>query len=766
MPDVRSLPIRVPLLAGEAIDSWLEALAARHRVCWGDMLDAVGLAQPASATTGWIACPTPQEVATLAATTGVDPDTVKAAALARYQVRALRIDPSTRTLDKTFPWSPPSCSRFCPQCLAETGGRWQLVWRLGWSFACLRHHRLLADTCPACQQRQRRRPLAGIAVPAPAHCASPLPGSVGRAPARCGADLTEAETLLLGAGHPSLDAQQTIYDIIDTGVAEFGVYAALPQLAQAALTDVRVIAHRVLTHATTAPLAGAVPDSLFATCSQVSARTRSRNPSRAAPATTAVAAGIAVTAAVAVLGASDAHRGGDALRWLIDAARANGTKTNATVMGRAPASPVLDGIQLAALAPSMGPADQLRYRIADTMPRRPETTTARASRLVRSLPTMLWPQWSLRLAVPGPQQRQLRPAVSAALLLTGTNLPLEKACTLLGGLVESHQVIRILGLLADSNQWQALRQALTLMADHLTNNSAPIDYQRRRHLDYTDLLPDTTWQRICRGMGTPAISTLATAKRVRCFLFERLSGLPADTSPAAIDTCHFRIRTADLVRHLTPELTHALREHAREFLAARGIHDEPPTWKPPTHLLDGLPLPADDPARLDTDRLHRLIRHEGRSLGEAAQILGTTRDTVRHLLEIRPAPATTRPTKNTAYLTAKTALPPDKLAELYLRQRINTADIAEQVSVPDKVIARLARDYGIPLRKPGQQITTSIDPDWLHEQYITLGRPLTDLARQTGTSWSTMASWAHRHNIPLRRRAHNAQPQEVPSHRD
>jgi len=119
-------------------------------------------------------------------------------------------------------------SRIDAAHLAETGGRWQLAWRLGWSFACLHHHQLLADTCPACRGRQRRRPLPGVAVPTPSRCASPLPGSVGRAPTRCGADLTASDTLRLDVGHPCLDAQQAIYDIIDTGVAEFGVYALSP----------------------------------------------------------------------------------------------------------------------------------------------------------------------------------------------------------------------------------------------------------------------------------------------------------------------------------------------------------------------------------------------------------------------------------------------------------------------------------------------------------------------------------------------------------
>jgi hypothetical protein len=45
----------------------------------------------------------------------------------------------------------------CPECIRESDGRWQLSWRLGWSFACVQHNRLLADACPTCGKYQRRQ---------------------------------------------------------------------------------------------------------------------------------------------------------------------------------------------------------------------------------------------------------------------------------------------------------------------------------------------------------------------------------------------------------------------------------------------------------------------------------------------------------------------------------------------------------------------------------------------------------------------------------
>ncbi|MGX5825816.1 TniQ family protein, partial [Salmonella enterica] len=73
-----------------------------------------------------------------------------------------------------WPWGNGRRSRYCPDCLAESGGRWQLHWRLGCVFACTEHRCLLADTCPYCGtfQRPRRRP-SGVLVPSPGRCPHP-----------------------------------------------------------------------------------------------------------------------------------------------------------------------------------------------------------------------------------------------------------------------------------------------------------------------------------------------------------------------------------------------------------------------------------------------------------------------------------------------------------------------------------------------------------------------------------------------------------------
>lgn len=209
MTSVRTMPIRVSPIPGEAIDSWLEVLAHRTHTAWADLLSAVGLDAPNSAAnSGWVVQILPGESAAISAATGLAGPMLDTMTLARYAHTALRIDPATRSVSRAFPWSRAGASRYCPYCLADTDGRWQLAWRLAWSFACLEHHCLLADTCPQCGRAQRYRGLAGHIVPMPGHCANPATNG-GRARARCNADLTNAVAHFRD-DHPVLTAQRVV----------------------------------------------------------------------------------------------------------------------------------------------------------------------------------------------------------------------------------------------------------------------------------------------------------------------------------------------------------------------------------------------------------------------------------------------------------------------------------------------------------------------------------------------------------------------------
>lgn len=82
----RTLPIYLAALPGEALDSWLEALAHRTHTRPGDLQDAVGLAGPdrAAVGTGGVAMLDAAAMTRIATATGVPRTQLEPMTLARY----------------------------------------------------------------------------------------------------------------------------------------------------------------------------------------------------------------------------------------------------------------------------------------------------------------------------------------------------------------------------------------------------------------------------------------------------------------------------------------------------------------------------------------------------------------------------------------------------------------------------------------------------------------------------------------------------------
>ena len=304
-------------------------------------------------------------------------------------------------------------------------------------------------------------------------------------------------------------------------------------------------------------------------------------PGLAAPVHAATAV-VGVTAALSILGATDIASAGDALRWLFTGARNRGLSVNATTIGWGKGtSQILTGAQLTALGPLLSPGDQLRYRIGTPLPRRPQAGSGRGDRLAERIPTMLWPEWSLRFAIPDCQQRQLRGALSMALLFVDTRLRLRDASDQLLSPVPEQSVLRVLRLLRQCGHWEHVRKALIRLADYLNTTATPIDYRRRRDLDYSGLLEPSQWRQICRDTSTHG-GTAARARIARCYLYERLSGMPVSAAPFAHGDTEAHNNAADFPRRLTPELSSALLRTRKTSWSARasatnrsnGIHQQ------------------------------------------------------------------------------------------------------------------------------------------------------------------------------------------------
>jgi transposase-like protein len=288
---------------------------------------------------------------------------------------------------------------------------------------------------------------------------------------------------------------------------------------------------------------------------------------------------------------------------------------------------------------------------------------------------------------------------------------------------------QILQLLAADPHWPQILTGITRISEYLDTHSAPIDYQRRRELCYADLLPDDTWSLLCRPTGTP--TGIREAAVARSVLFERISGLPANRATFAVDSDAFRASVASFPAYLTPELAAGLHEAAQTFLDHYGAGDEPVSWHPPLSLLSGLELPGPDLSRV-----------------EITEVPGTAVAAARYLPEEHPAPVSPR-ARGPVRAGTRMALPQHELTELYFNQRLSLHEIGRRVGVSSHTVSRLAREYGISLRK-GRRPRTVIDRAWLYEQYITRRRNFSDLGRETGMSATTMKRWAYSLGIPIR----------------
>ncbi|WP_406362887.1 TniQ family protein [Streptomyces sp. NBC_01579] len=763
-----TFPIRVRPLPGEALDSWLEALAFRLHTQVGDVLAGLGVGTAEDQTAGTVSTETltrrltPTQATAISRTTEVPAATLHTMTLAHYDGQALALGPRTALAASTR-WGNSTGYRFCPDCLIESSGRWQLNWRLGWTFACIKHSRLLADRCPQCHRPVRARPAAGQEIPRPGHCPNTLrKGHADARPGRCDADLTRQVTPKLDYGHPALHAQRLVDAMVESGTADFGPYAEHPQRSLVALADLRAVVGQIFVHAPRTQLAERLPVDLPLTAEEVNTLLTYadsevlKRRGMLAPNSAAITA-VGVTLAAEILTQPDIQQAGAALRWTI------GTGAGPQDwQGRSPLGPwgkatteTLRSVQLAAAGPRLRAVEQLRHRTIATRPG--VQPSSRIRERLRSLPTAFWPELALPLVPPLQHQHRIsRPALSCFVGLVGSLHSATAVAGLLGNGTTGFMASRMLAHLHDHQQWPDIQTALLRIAEYLDANPSPIDYERRRSIDYTGLLSDAQWTDIAREIGRQRGSG-ALARLFRKFLFVRISGLPSALAPSTCAPANISARSQHAMRYrrLTPVLLAHLDHAAEEFLQRHGVSAEPVAWHPPAELLHGLALPGHSPSEIDIATLHRLIRESGMTATDAARHLGTTLDVVRCILDQHPAPdpsaGTSRPSPVSDPVRA--ALGPAEFADLYLNKRMSLEAIGALHGVKPDVIRGIAEEYEIPIRTPKEyRHRQELTWEWLHEQYVELGRTLDDIADETGMTRSNVAKRLKIAGIPLRPR--------------
>lgn len=105
MTAIRTLPLHLDPIRGEALDSWLAALAHRSHTAWADMLTAAGLgtAGPAVARGSWLLQIDGHHLEELAAAVGIDTAVITSMTLSRYDGTALDIGRNPIHRTRRFP---------------------------------------------------------------------------------------------------------------------------------------------------------------------------------------------------------------------------------------------------------------------------------------------------------------------------------------------------------------------------------------------------------------------------------------------------------------------------------------------------------------------------------------------------------------------------------------------------------------------------------------------------------------------------------------
>jgi hypothetical protein len=735
-----AIPVRLPPLPGEALDSWLESYAHRLHVTVLDIFDFAGMdwdrvngVQRTSKP--WLHQLDAPDLAALSAATGVPAATLAGMTLARYQGTGLAevtAPPGMRRTPRW--WRQLTGSRYCPRCLAANGGRWMLAWRIPWTFACTGCQVLLSDTCPDCGRRhqrtragQPRQPgccdLTGLPLP-PWH--PPRGGT-----ATCTSNPAGTPAVELPAGGHVLAAQQHVNALIAALLAARGQPAETAAL-QRHLDDAHAIARAAISAAngTAAPLAAAAavlheigeppgPGTVGALAS------RGGPPRQLSPVTA-----FGVTIADIMLHGRGDDPDPSIAAWLAanGASRRNTSGPADVLASWDRASPALRAALARPLASRLDTFHQLRYRAVAGPARIPRPGQARS--LAAALPTLIWPGWALRLMPPeGFRFLPYRAGLSMMLAIAVTGAEdCATAQDLIGlnpfnpsGLATFSARLREHGIL------EPVTAAICQLARRLEEDGASIDYARRRRLPRLAQAPldVTAWHRqryLLNGASRPAAPAGEYFARLR--LIELLTGTHPRYLPGQLRLLANRGQQySNFILTMPEQLDFCLRRQARALLSKASIR-EPVTWEPPSDWVTGIPWPGPDPDSISPGDLHPLIRARLPASAIAAR-LSATADHVLLAAERNPAPRF--PAGSPAPSSGPRPPAGSQLPELAGRE--------------DRM-RKTARSTGRSKR--------ATDPLWLREQYQARQRSLKDIAAETGIPVEDLSAAARIAGIPVR----------------
>lgn len=729
MTETRVLPLRMPILPGEGVDSWLEALSRRNGLTFSAFLRVLGL-PPHSLTRPLVTDLPTGSLRALEARTGLPPG---------------RLDRAV--IDPGFPFGPrrQRRCRFCPQCLAEREGRWLLKWWLPWVFACTTHKALLHDTCPGCGKGTRVR------LPGHIHRYPSAACTVGsRLASVCGTDLTSAELMPLASDHLLLAAQRRI-DVLLTDTATITARTILVDLNHCTSW----LMHTIDDH-DVAPM-GATIQRLWQ-----HRPLAMRTPADRVKPLGAAVNGIIAHTALPFLDTDDAFAV-QAVRLL----RARHDTPNKVIPRGMTAeqwsqlSPPAQRRFLHASDHTMGALDRVRFSSSTSRARVPEPADQRATARIRHVPQLLWPNWTVRLMPrEGTQENLFRGIAAALLLLPGEpDLRARGVTDRLGPHLPNAMTVTLQRALKSGHP--AVLSALCNLAHYLDDHGSPIDYERRRRLIPAPPITPDEWRELCFRTGTQPGEQLnsKTSQAPRYlnaqrYLNQLLTGadLTDPRHPLALQSVSDRSRYFAFPSSLTLAQRDALHHHAVGILHDLNI-DEPLTWEPPQECADGLDLPGQRLDDLDLEEVRRIVITEQRAPREAARELDTTLTHIRFALEHVPREPRVWSRRSSVgswrlRQQAKSVFTADFLQREYIDNGKPLRDIARETGIPRPLAVAHARALGIPVRRTRKPFP--IDPAWLREQYLTHKRSTHDIAEELGTKDETVRRRLKHLKIPSR----------------
>lgn len=753
--DLRTLPIRLVPLPGEALDSWLEALAHRSMVDIREILMSLGLhRRHGDAIPDHTLFLQQREAEQAAAVSGVPVDLLHTMTLRQYDGYAVVFHTERRSVNRMQLWGR-SGSRFCPECLREQDGRWQVRWRLPWSFACVRHQTLLAHACHVCGRRTRYGRVTLYRALPPHQCST----SLERSGPFCQADLTLTPTSLIPDGSPVLAAQKWINGLLSQIESRSpGIGPAL----RLAFNDLRALAGWTLRAARPGDFQD-LGHHIEQACQEYS------GDGQFSPASAAVTAG-ALTRAVPFLQHGSSPDNIAAIRSLIER---DGERLDLMPPGdihkrwKAHSSG-LQQLIWRAMDPRLDTVERLRYRSCTSRPCPPQKDAPHVDARVARIPQLLWRGWTAGLMPPTGVRHadKFRAALSVALLLPGWS---KRRFDPLIGMLHRHRQLDIHYTLAELTRQghDSVFAALCEIAEYLDTHRVPIDYERRRRLVGRGLLSADAWMTICADAGIhPGHDTRLLS--VRRYLCQRITGndLRQAPAPLQINTNAEAAALAVIPFRITAALLRALDNYASSYLRDLGI-DEPLTWEPPADLTAGLSLPGQP---VDVQQAHRLICIDDQTPAAAAEQMGVTLESLRHCFEQYPPDVPWPSSGRGSWVDpSKPIAPRSRLAAAQARQRaqkvLTNEFLQREYTDAGKPITKIAAETGLSNALISERLGQAgllasrepshakpIDEQWLRDQYIRHARSLVSIAAELGTSATRVGRHARAMGIELRPR--------------